>query len=271
MQDLDPNHDLYALMARTMIPIHLRTSVPIFTRAIEFNHVRPIGTGSLFRVGDHFFLVTADHVLKYLDGKTDDHLVVMNRERSVQFGVGGEVHGTVAGSDDVGILRLPSESLPSFDGLTFLTTTDIDISRPDPGERYGFCGYPEEFSVRTPGSPFFYNTVLAEPEGPLRDFDPEVNFLLAMDEARTRTPTGRLTKFPVSLGGISGCAVWRITQGGAAATWTSGQARVVGIETGVYGAGPVKKIKASSWALVLGMIRQQYPALRPSLDRTVPA
>jgi hypothetical protein len=182
-----------------------------------------------------------------------------------------EVHGTVADSDDVGILRLPSESLPSFDGFTFLTTTDIDVSRPDPRERYGFCGYPEEFSVRTPGSPFFYNTVLAEPEGPLRDFDPEVNFLLAMDEARTRTPTGRLTKFPVSLGGISGCAVWRITQGGAAATWTSAQARVVGIETGVYGDGPVKKIKASSWALVLGMIRQQYPALRPSLDLTIPA
>ena len=224
-------------MARTMIPIQLRASVPILTRAIEFDHVRPIGTGSLFRVADHSFLVTADHVLKALDGKTDDHLVIMNRERGTQFGVGGDVHATVSASDDIAILRIPSDSLPPFDGLTFLTTMDLDISPPAARERYGFCGYPEEFSVRTPGSPFFYNTVVVKPDGPLSNFDPDVNFLLAMDEARTRTPTGRLTKFPVSIGGISGCPVWRITQGGTAATWTSAQARVVGIQTGVYGNG----------------------------------
>jgi hypothetical protein len=270
MDELDPQHELFAYMARTMIPIQLRTSVPICTRAIEFDHVRPIGTGCLFRVADHLFLVTADHVLKHFDGKTDDHLVVVNREHSLLFGVGGEVHGTVDVSDDVGILRIPAERLHYFEGLTFLTSMDVDCSRPALGERYSFCGYPEEFSVQTPGSPFFYNTVLAdEAEGPLGDFDPTVNILLAMDEAQTRTPSGKMTKFPVSMRGISGCPVWRVTNGGTRPGWTAAESRIVGVQTGVYTNGSRRIIKVSSWTLVLHMIRQQYPALRRALDLTL--
>lgn len=265
---------IFRRIAREMVPVMLRTSVPICTRAIEFDHVRPLGTGSLFRVATHFFLVTADHVLKEFDGKYKDHLVVVNREyqhgHALSFGIGGDVHALVDASHDVAILKLPNEKLGNFGGLKFLNASDIDCSEPDPMDCYALCGYPVEFGIQTPATPFFYFSGLYDPRGKaLQSFDPSVNLLLVMDENQTLTPSGRRTRFPKDLNGVSGCPVWRITRRGFRANWTPPEARVVGVETSVYNLGNLKAVKATSWALVLQLIRDRYPELRPSLNLVV--
>ena len=63
MPDPDPLVDITRRFESALSPVLQVAAVPLYTRSIEHDHVRPLGTGSLFSVADKRFLVSAAHVL----------------------------------------------------------------------------------------------------------------------------------------------------------------------------------------------------------------
>jgi hypothetical protein len=174
MPDPDPHIDITRRFETALSPVLQTAAVPLYTRAVEHDHIRPLGTGSLFAVADKRFLVSAAHVLR--EARVDQ-LVAANLVAMAQFSITGDV----AANDglDVGILDLAPEAASLFDGMRWLRVPDLHL---EPVALADFCalaGYPAEMQQRS-GPTRALGYITRPHAGSYAEFhcDPEVFLLL---------------------------------------------------------------------------------------------
>src|SRR6267142_1615785 len=94
-------HDTIRAFGSKLEPLLRSACIPLYTRAVEHDFIRPLGTGSLLAVAEKRWLVTASHVLE--EGRRDQ-LIAGNLIAGHQFS--GEV-GLPTGILHPSQLRLP--------------------------------------------------------------------------------------------------------------------------------------------------------------------
>ncbi len=247
--------------------------------------VHQFGTGTLFAVADHFFVVTAGHVIKEASKHKKTLAITSAGSRFIpvvndwQVTSGGQ-YGSPDDPLDVAIYRLQPEAVKRLDGKRFLRFDDIEFDEQSPTAVYTLFGFPSIWAA--PASdphtklklrPLQYTTYRFDRSAKqLENYQDDLHILLDAEVQQTTNDdgvhqpyvdhTGRLAKFPEDLGGISGCSVWRIGDlKSPIESWGSETSRIVGVETAVYHSR--RAIKVSRWVAVSTLIYESYPALRP--------
>ncbi len=236
------------------------------------------GTGTLLKIADDTFLVTAAHVVTQAY-EHDKALCVATGNSFTQ------VYGNwrcSAGSDpfDVAVLRLPADVTSKMREVSYLRLQDVEFSADLSKSVFCLFGYPNRLS--TPSTP--YTTMRLKPfQYMTYDYEGETNTLGGYQEryhllldgqeegedfdgqaARFYDRNGHPLQFPKDLGGISGCSVWKIVnRDRPLSEWGQYRPKLVAVQTGVYS--DRKVIKATRWVAVSTLLHEAYPELRPAL------
>lgn len=234
------------------------------------------GTGHLFGIGEHRFLVTAAHVISqavengralYITTGIPGTGGLVPIEKSLAFGA---TDFDFEGNDpvDVAIFRLDQETIAKLGNRTFLTTLDIARS-PEPAEDlYWLHGFPSAFCPAEPNKISFLSVEAMVPtfdgHHSFPNYDSKIHVLLDCRDLKTSDGIGLST-----LKGASGCAVWKTFAGLPVDQWTKGQAKVVGVQTVEYRDGQVAR--CTRWPIVLDLIQQIYPEVKPALQLHMPS
>lgn len=255
------------------------------TGSAAFGH----GSGTLFRVADYSFVVTAKHVIRDA------------RDGEWPIGITGETHivetpGDWAGSPETGrqpdlglgdlaIYKLSDEQVSGLGSKEFVRLADLGLHAELGRGFFCFLGFPVMWSDRpTEDEPlglglFRYSTTAGRDTGQLLDYDSKVHFLLDAEDnslvdqhgegTSLRTRTGHRVNLVRGVAGVSGGGVWRIGQPGLSPEhWRQEDAKVVGVVTGVYNDAQV--IKATKWVFVTKLIYEVFPEIRRALDLHTP-
>ena len=251
--------------------------------------VHHFGTGTLFRVADHFFLVTAGHVVKHacehgktlgIGGSDDGRFIALTGDTLVSSE--GQ-YGTSADPLDIGLHRLGPEAVARLSEKRFLLFDDIEFDSQSPTAVYTLFGFPGVWSSAS-SSPdekvqykaLQYTTYRYDGDtSTLQEFQDRFHLLLDgqfhqvtnedASPAQFRDSDGELVPFPRGLPGISGCSVWRIGDLNTPLDdWQVDKSRIVAVQTGVYHA--KRAIKATRWVAVSTIIHEAFPELRPAME-----
>jgi hypothetical protein len=238
--------------------------------------VAQIGTGTLFRIGKHHFLVTAAHVVS-LASKRRSTLGITGAADMQGIALGGQ---WVCSGDpdsghspfDVAIYKFQEKEITRLGDRLFLSLAELDPSDNLAPSILIICGYPQVWSDNPD-----ITTMLLKPlqivsytyEGDtagLADYEAASHLLMDArednmqdmlgGEVAFRSHSGRRMRIPDDIEGASGCSVWRL--GGLyQSPHTFANARLVGVLTGVY---PTRKlIKATRWNYVLNLMLTAFP------------
>ena len=265
-------------MVRELTPVWVTSVTPIFAGNPNGREFFQCGTGTLFRIADKSFLVTASHVVTEAESRkfglyiSDAPSSVASRSRSVPLQ--GRVSGHNAKRYDVCIWELPADVVAALGGRTFLS-----IHRADRQDRrlrlngiYSMYGYPECWSQVRMADNFVDLTpirvVAQQYQGDssrMPDYDFELNLLLSLESAPENLPDSPAGSPPPLWHGISGCPIWQLSyEGLPSKLWTPNDAVIVGVQTGVSRNGTI--IKGTRWWVVEAIIRHAYPELTEPLD-----
>jgi hypothetical protein len=247
------------------------------------------GSGTLFRVADYSFVVTAKHVIRAAC------------EGGWAIGITGETNivdtpGNWAGSPetvpqpdrglgDLAIYRLNEDQIALLGAKEFVRLTDLALHADLSRGFFRFLGFPVIWADQpSKDEPlglglFRYSTTAGKNPGRLLDYDPNVHFLLEAqddslvnrdgEETSLRTRTGHRVPLVEGAPGISGSGIWRIGEPSVNPEhWRQDDAKVVGVVTGVYKNAQV--IKATKWVFVTKLIYEVFPEVRPALDLLTP-
>lgn len=243
-------------------------SVPIMAEQIG-GRPRPLGTGWFFRIENHWFLVTARHVLCDLFPKGADLTRDKNDCDIIVPGVGGQrVHlsgkATMVARHDVGVLHLNNPELVR-DRWTPVTMLDLLRDDDSPQGWYFLTGWPQQLYRTTSIGLASKSLQLVAPFGSHgRSFDPGEEILITLDRNDHRTLDGHPLSVP-ALQGISGAPAWRIVPDGS----TSYEPRLAGIQTGYFEDGAVWIVHATRCGVLRFLIERQFPGMFSASERLV--
>jgi hypothetical protein len=256
----------YEAVVRSVVPIVRQEN------GITMAH----GTGSLLRIADDSFLVTAAHVTDTL--KVDPLAMFPSFSKA-----GVPIHGDVIQHQitlpDVSIVHLKSSSADMVADDKWLRLGDISYSQDLTNALFVLFGFPasltthqgEKLNLKT----FFHVAPAYEGDTSLlSDFDPQLHFAINGDLAQARDKDGipnnqfnamglPLTCTKADLGGVSGGCVWKILTFPNIPKDSTG-AKFVGIVTGTYPG--VKCIKATWWKAVIHLIDKNFPELHGPIN-----
>ncbi|MBL8522721.1 MAG: hypothetical protein JNN20_03430 [Betaproteobacteria bacterium] len=251
--------------------------------------VRQLGTGVLFRVADHRFVVTAAHVLATANDANST--IGISNAHGGFIALPGTWLRTTANDGgtrndpyDVAVRHLTDEETHRLHGKTFQTLTDISFGEHSledhPHACFLLCGFPNIWWTTSAHAAdtmrlkvlqytaFRYEGSTAG----LAGFESRLHFLLDAkeeevfdpngNEATFRLRPGQRARWPQDVAGVSGCGVWRIGNPCLPVqAWRAEDARLVGVLTSVY-AKPAL-IKTTKWIAVTTLLNEAFPALRP--------
>ena len=196
--------------------------------------VHHFGTGTLFRVADHCFLVTAGHVIKQaceyrktlgIGGSDNGHLVAIGGETLV---TSEGQYGTSADPLDIALHRLSSDAVARLARKRFLTFNDVAFDRQSETAVYTIFGFPAVWSSPSKSldekvtyKALQYTTYRYDRDtSALDEYQALLHLLLdgQLDQTTNEDAkpiefqdrNGKPVAFPRGLGGISGCSVSRI-------------------------------------------------------------
>jgi hypothetical protein len=276
--NIEPTPELREFLARVdkeMEPLLSGSVLPVVVMANGRTGL--IGTGTLFRVADVSFLVTASHVLAKAK-KLGGDLYIFDHPG---HGGGIQLHGEtdLYPELDVTVWRLPEDVVAAMPNRKFLTVhhADRDNRRPRKGI-YLIHGYPEcWYSADTEQKELTFRSftaVCGEYSGDTKDlhkaspYDPDFHILLGTPRDGAFPVTGPDAATPDHFHGMSGCSIWQVIYEGLyPRLWTPDDAAVVAVQTGVYN-GTITK--GTRWWVVDEIIRRDYPELAGSLAITTP-
>ena len=257
-----------------LAPVLKKSIIPIW--AVQNELPIQCGTGTLLRVADKRFLLTAAHVTDY------------NTEHGLGFYISDDADGTAlvqltgnikrVQEVDVSVVALSQNVVEKLSSREFLTLADFDRGQVRPQDGwYLVHGFPTELSSssleerRVNVKTFSFGTKrFSESTSLLDKYNPEVHLLLDAPSEETFFSDGTRAKPPQSLGGISGCSVWHVWCPSIAMDeWKVEDAKIVGVQTGWYKRAGA--IKATHWSLVEQTLREGYPELEPALRLVTPA
>ncbi len=250
-----------------------RHNLAVFSYAPEHDHHRPQGTGTLLRIADKIFLVTASHVVAAVQGA--DHLVVGNPVTGRLFPLAGELVRTDEAGADVAIFAIDDAHVPRVRELPALSLSQTWLEPALPEGWFLLSGFPREWHKRDPAK----RTLLVNPyqivvrpyagdTAGLKGFDSDFHLLVTYGKnAQGNDPNG--VAFPESVEGMSGACIWRFADAAPnAATWDAEkEMRVVGVQTSEYpGELDRRIVRGTKWRTVVEFLAAAYPDLRPAIN-----
>ena len=255
---------------------------------IEFNRaLRQFGTGTLLKVADQVFVVTAAHVIR--QAKKDEGSLCLAGEHGTIVPAEGEwflsakgQYGTHADPFDVAVLPLAENIVAKLGAKAVLRLHDVGFDEDFKDGIYCLYGFPTlwaNISTETApvmvAKPFQYVSYTFEGSTTgLSEYQERFHLLLTAAPSATTDIEGNHqvfrakgnfpARFPHDIVGISGCSVWKIGDRRVPITeWGSLTPRVVAVETSVYGDRNV--IKATKWFAVSTLLAEAYPDLKPAI------
>jgi hypothetical protein len=230
----------------------LRSALPILAEVDGDVHAR--GTGTLFTMRDRYYLVTADHVLKDIDGATLSSPMGRTNATILTWGCVSILNYKSAPALDVAVVEFNSPEVIAglSSAYTFLTLDQVGI--PSGGPDHWVVGFPEALSAsdhatvnQTPMS--FLTKLLPSPPKWARDVVPTDLFLAMASEGEL--DNGARISMP-RFQGVSGASIWEISHGDEPGLWTPGKAaKVIGVQTSARHG---EYIRATRWDAVLPLI-----------------
>lgn len=251
--------------------------------------VHHFGTGTLFRISDYFFLITAGHVIKQacangktvgIGGSEDGKFIALIGDTLVSA---ASQYGTSADPLDIGVHRLARTAVDRLQNKQFLILDNIDFDDQSPTAVFCIFGYPGIWSLpsSTADEAVRYKALQLttyrydRDTSTLDEYQEGLHLLLdaRLDQITNHDATpvdfndrhDQPIPFPRGLAGISGCSVWRI---GDLKTpfdrWKTVKPHLVAVQTGVYHNKSV--IKATRWVAVSTLIHGAFPELRPAME-----
>lgn len=262
-----------ARMDKDLMPVFKKCVLPIYAHYKD--GLVQCGTGTLFRVADRSFLVSASHVTD-LGAKRGIQLYITNSvPGSSEVALEGALHSER--NLDVSVWELPSTVVNALPDREFLSIHRADRAdlRITPGW-YHIHGYPNCWSDPRPDErkivvkPFTYGTILYSGDTTsFAGYDSRIHILLEVTKQRNVDSEGAETEMPHSLRGISGCSIWQsYYQGLPSKQWTADDAIVVAVQTGVYQNGAV--VRGTRWWVIEQIISKNYPDLRGPMEIVTP-
>lgn len=280
----DQKKQLRAMFAS--VPVAVADSTVIIVGA-NAPIVRHLGSGTLFRVADMSFVVTAAHVLHsaYANGATvgisggDSNFITTDGSWILSNGVDGD-----NGADplDVAVYPLREDQIARMGNRKFLRLNDVSFSSDLSHGYFLISGFPQIWSGECNDtidtmkarllqfSTFAYTGSTAaldrynERYHLLLDAKPEEILNESGDEVQFKTRTGASAKIPNDLHGVSGCSVWHIGDLRISVDqWRANGAKLVAVQTGVYPGRAL--IKATRWIAASTLLYSAFPELRSAI------
>jgi len=233
------------------------------------------GSGILIRLHDRSFLITASHVAErgsgyslYLRGQSDRPAPLGGRLLLTTVRPGDEFD-----YHDIAVWELSEETLSALEGSVFLRQDAFETGEELADDFYFLTGFPASLASKSGKgdehriilTPFTY--IAMQFRGDRSNLLGYLNGLhLLLGKTNPLELSGEIGGWPESLGGISGCAVWRAHT--AEGVWSEGSARLAAIQTGVYFGGAI--IKATPLSSAMSVIFDCYPELRRVLGISLP-
>ena len=265
--------EFIARMDAALMPLFTKCVVPIYG---ELKGI-PIqcGTGTLFRVADYYFLVSACHVTNL--ARRGVQLYISD---SIPEAPGIPLEGNLHSENnlDVSVWQLAPQVVSELPNRKFLTIhqadrADLRVTR----GWYYVHGYPNCWSdprpeeQKTTVKAFTYGTVLYQGDtSTFEGYNPEIHVLLTAPKEGNIDSHGAETEMPASLKGISGCSIWQAYyEGLPSRSWTVDDAVVVAVQTGVYRGGTV--VRGTRWWIIEKILSKNYPDLEGPLSLMTPS
>ncbi|HWF91410.1 MAG TPA: hypothetical protein VN684_03945 [Terriglobales bacterium] len=244
-----------------------------------------LGTGSLFQIADHHFVVTAAHVVKraYQHDKT---IGIAGDSNSLISVHGDWILSTSASENDpfdTAVYLLPDNAVQRLSQFRFFRLSDVNFGEQSKTTIFTVFGHPEIWSmpshdekekVQIKGLEYTACTYVKSTEA-LIGYDRKYHLLLDADAkqvtwtdgsvAEFRRQNGTNATFPHDLKGMSGGPVWTIGDLDIETrNWPRIAPNWVGVQTGVYQ--PSQVIRVTRWVAVSTLIHSAFPELRSALE-----
>jgi hypothetical protein len=248
--------DTFARKIDNELSLRIRRSVvPIFRETCFV--MESGGTGTLFRVAESSFLVTASHALDVCDEGLGIYVPRFGTSHLVQ--IHGRRHRVV--SHDIAVIELPQPVVDELGPYTYLTPDQAYLSRDRLGQGlYYVHGYPSCYAFPSIVEATIRASALNIPARRLTGIHRDIRTSSLPDEYILLNAFANA----FDLNGISGCSIW-LAHGDNddPCAWHSESARVVAVETGTYRRHTI--IEGTVIRQVFRMLYQALPALRPIL------
>jgi len=224
------------------------------------------GTGTLFKIGDRRFIITAAHVMETMSKAEGDPLISDHAPHSAAVPLYDSRAVMFRNKwGDCAVVEVQPAIVEHVPNRRWVTMLDFAYPPPTPNDLYYVCGYPSQLTETTASGGLSHAAMgfltFGIGHDGLGDFDDTLNLAFRGPDGTERTTDGVLV--PSSLKGISGSAVWRVYSGEPESSWKSDGIKIIGIQTGVYER--KKAIKATVWGAVLQMLWKHFEDLRPSI------
>lgn len=267
------NRHLPALMDRVR-----ESTVPIFCKPDGVSVIE--GTGTLLRIAERSFLVSAAHVLWEAQRKGLPDLPY-REPKDGMFNLLAKPFRYRSNPSykrdrlDVGIIELDADEVARLEGYRFIRLLETNTNWKPDDDLYLVAGYPTELASRNrPNQPVISACAYSCVTRLLRtdafpDCDDKRHILLdaSRQGAVLLTGTGDM---PLLLDGMSGCSIWKTNLATASPDeWTPLDAVIVGVQTTAH-TSPQHAIQGTLWTGVATLIYETFPSLRPSFDLVLP-
>jgi hypothetical protein len=249
------------------------------------NNIHTCGTGTLFRVADMSFVVSAEHVMGAAAKLKKAIAITTSMTRGPLEPITGQLV-RANGIYDIALVCLSEDQANRLaTKRTFLRIHDVDFSDQPPKGLYTLFGFPvvwsssppsEQIPIEIKGLQYTTGLYQAATEE-FADFRTNVHLLLdaqsqwddSAAEVAFENLDGIEKEFPGDLNGISGCSVWRIADCSIPMTlWKHHPPKLVAVQTGVFR--NAKAIKATRWAAVRSLIYEAFPELQRAIELVRP-
>lgn len=276
---------IYERMHDLMLPFVQRHVVSITAHYKGAPHQH--ATGTLVQFSDHHFVVTAAHAIDHFHkGKqlySDLGLYIDNGDSKDLVRLDGHYHATRTVRDaenprllvgderddlwDIGLWELDRHVVEALTTKRFLNRANISLTDDLTTGVYLLAGFPCSWArVDTANRSVRWRWLryIAHPypeRDTLPNFDERFHMALCL---------GDDPDMPTRLEGISGCAIWRLSDVPVKEEWSVAEARVVAVETCVYQGRAHKAIRGTKWQCVVKVLADMHPEIRESFKLWLP-
>lgn len=246
------------------------------------------GTGTLLRIADQSFIVTAAHVIKEAH-RYDNSLCITEPTGSFIQVSGNWIcsakgqYGTSEDLFDIAVLQLDQTVVEKLTEKSFLRLYDVSFIEDLSSGVFCLFGYPTVWSQPSTNAdtklslkPFQYATYAFDGStDTLPEYQERFHLLLSAKLSgitdingkpmNFRNREGFPVEFPRDLCGISGCSVWKICDTNRnPEEWDKERPKIVALQTGVYHQPQI--IKGTRWVAITTLLHEAFPELRPAMS-----
>ncbi len=268
----------YKWLSDSLISVIKKSTIPILVNQGEI--YRQHGTGTLLRVAERSFLVTAAHVFR--SAQQNNLTLYIGASESKVVPLSGKFYYTPGGEDDpydLGVRELSQSVVDNLKSLEFARLLDvITPSKIDPDDLYCLAGFPtllskeasSEQAMAESKTMLIVSHCYRGSTTALPNYDPKFHILLHGDRNDAVPIDGTNQTVPAKLNGISGCGIWKtnIALVERIQDWRLSSARLIAIQTCVYERSQV--IRGTFWSGVVTLIEREFPELVPAVNLLLP-